>query len=279
LKREKKMTLVTTDWLSENISKVKIFDASWHLPKSKRNPYKEYLKQHIPGAIFWDLDKHSDKNNHIPHMMPSSNYWEKMLCSFGIENKDHIIIYDFSELYSSCRLWFSLKYFGHQKVSILNGGLKKWLKEKKFTTSKINKILPTKNYKTIEKSFLIKSKKEIEENISKKYFILVDGRSIDRFQGKVEEPRPGLKKGCIPNSKNIPFENCINIKTNTFKNKLELIRVFKENDVNYFKPNVFSCGSGVTACVLGLAYFIISDKNAVIYDGSYSEWGEINEKI
>ena len=273
--------LVSTDWLEKNLNNVRIFDGSWHLPNANRDALSEFNLFHIENASFFDIDKYSDHKSNLPHMLPSKDIWEKIMSDLGVKNSDHIIVYDDSDVFSSCRVWFTFLYFGHDSnlVSVLDGGLKKWLKEKKFTTSKINKILPTKNYKTIEKSFLIKSKKEIEENISKKYFILVDGRSIDRFQGKVEEPRPGLKKGCIPNSKNIPFENCINIKTNTFKNKLELIRVFKENDVNYFKPNVFSCGSGVTACVLGLAYFIISDKNAVIYDGSYSEWGEINEKI
>jgi thiosulfate/3-mercaptopyruvate sulfurtransferase len=103
---------------------------------------------------------------------------------------------------------------------------------------------------------------------------LVDARSCDRFDGKVEEPRPGLKKGSIPGSKNIFFRNCINFETNTFKTKSELINIFIEHKVDYCKPAVFTCGSGVTACVLGLAYFLISDKNAVIYDGSFAEWGK-----
>ena len=103
---------------------------------------------------------------------------------------------------------------------------------------------------------------------------MIDGRSRERFEGKIEEPRPNLTKGCIPGSKNIPFKYCIDSETNTFKRKSELIKIFKENDVDYLKPNVFMCGSGVTACVLGLAYFLISDNNAVIYDGSFAEWGK-----
>ena len=75
-------------------------------------------------------------------------------------------------------------------------------------------------------------------------------------------------------SKNIPFQDCIDLGANTFKRKSELIKIFKENNIDHLKPNVFMCGSGVTACVLGLAYFLISDKNAVIYDGSFSEWGK-----
>ena len=268
------MTLVSTEWLGNNLSKVKIFDASWHMANSKREAKKEYSKQHIPNAIFWDLDEHSDKNSPFPHMMVNSDYWTKMLMNFGIRNNDHIVVYDHSNLYSACRLWFALKYFGHEKVSVLNGGFQKWLKEKKPVTQKINKIEQTNNYQVNENNDCIKNKKQIDENIKNNSFLLVDARSRERFAGKVEEPRKGLKKGCIPGSKNIPFQECIDSATNTFKTKSELIKLFKENDVNYYKPIVFSCGSGVTACVLGLAYFLISDKNAVIYDGSFSEWGK-----
>ena len=268
------MTLISTEWLNNNLSKVKIFDASWHLPNSKRDAKKEYSEKHIPSAIFWDLDKHSNKDSSYPHMMPNSNYWTKMLCKFGITNNDHIIVYDNSHLYSSCRLWFALKYFGHQKVSVLNGGFQKWLKEKKHVTQKIEKIDWINSYQTSENNNWIKSKKQIDENIKSNSFILVDARSRERFKGKSEEPRPGLIKGCIPDSKNIPFQKCINLETNTFKTKSELINIFNENNIDYYKPTVFMCGSGVTACVLGLAYFLISDKNALIYDGSFAEWGK-----
>ena len=90
------MTLVSTEWLNNNLSKVKIFDASWHLPNSKRDAKKEYLEKHIPSAMFWDVDEHSDKDSPFPHMLPNSDYWTRMLWSFGIENDDHIIVYDFS---------------------------------------------------------------------------------------------------------------------------------------------------------------------------------------
>jgi len=268
------MTLISTEWLNNNLSKVKIFDASWHMPNSKRNAKKEYSEKHVPGAIFWDLDEHSDKDSSYPHMMSNSNYWTKMLCKFGITNNDHIIVYDHSYLHSACRLWFALKYFGHEKVSVLNGGFQKWLKEKKPIIKKIYKIEQTESYQTNENNDWIKNKKQINENIKNNSFILVDARNRERFEGRAIEPRPGLKKGCIPGSKNIPFQNCIDLETNTFKTKSELINIFKENNVDHYKPTVFMCGSGVTACVLGLAYFLISDKNVVIYDGSFSEWGK-----
>jgi len=278
------MTLVSTEWLSNNLSKVKIFDASWHMPNSNRNSHKEYLDKHIPGAMFWDLDQHSDKDSPYPHMMSNSDYWTRMLWSFGIQNDDHIIVYDYSDIYSACRLWFALKYFGHKKVSVLDGGMKKWLKENRPTSkevdkdlgkfSSIDKLNPKNKYKVSENTEWIKNKKQIDENIKTPSFQTVDARSRERFESKVGEPRPGLKRGCIPDSKNIPFKDCINSETNAFKTKSELIKIFSKNNIDYFKPIVFSCGSGVTACVLGMAYSLISDKHAMIYDGSWSEYGK-----
>ena len=278
------MNLVTTEWLEKNLNKVKIFDASWHMPSTKRNAIKEYENQHIPGAMFWDVDKHSDNDSPYPHMMSNSDYWTRMLWSFGIQNNDHIVVYDNSDIYSSCRLWFALRYFGHEKVSVLDGGMKKWLKENRSTDNEINedlgkfsnieKLNPTTKYSVKEKSGLIKNKLQIDENIKNRSFQTVDARSRDRFEGKADEPRPGLKKGCIIGSKNIPFQDCIDSSSNTFKTKQELINIFKKNDINTSKPIVFTCGSGMTACVLGMAYSLISDKNAVIYDGSWSEYGK-----
>ena len=278
------MNLVSTEWLEKNLNAVKIFDASWHMPSTNRNAIKEYENKHIPGAMFWDVDKHSDNDSPYPHMMSNSDYWTRMLWSFGIQNNDHIVVYDNSDIYSSCRLWFSLKYFGHEKVSVLDGGMKKWLKENRMTDNKINKDLgkfssidklnPTTKYSVKENSELIKNKLQIDENIKNQSFQTVDARSRDRFEGKAEEPRPGLKKGCIIGSKNIPFQECIDKNTNTFKSKSELINIFNKNDIDISKPVVFTCGSGMTACVLGMAYSLISDKNAVIYDGSWSEYGK-----
>jgi len=268
------VNLVTTEWLESNIDKVKIFDSSWHMPSTKRNAKKEYTDNHIKGAMFYDIDHHSDQNSPFPHMMSNSDYWTRMLWSYGIKNEDHIVVYDFSDTYSSCRLWFSLKYFGHKKVSVLDGGLKKWLKENKKTTNKLEKIEKISSYRTNENKEYIKNKKDIEENIKNFSFQIVDARSRERFGGKVDEPRPGLKKGCIMGSKNIPFKDCINSETNTFKTKSEIIKIFNENKVDYSKPIVFTCGSGITACVLGMAYSLISGKNAVIYDGSWSEYGK-----
>ena len=271
------MSLVETDWLERNLEKVKIIDCSWHMPQSKRNGFEEYKSFHIPNSIFFDLDNNSKKNISLPHMLVDKDDWNKIVSKMGIKNNDKLIIYDNSDVISSCRCWFNFIYFGHdpQLVHVLNGGLKKWIKENKEITNDVTSI-KTSDYNCFEKKELVKNKEQIDLNIKEQYFKLVDARSRERFDGKVAEPRKGLRSGCIKNSFCIPFNLCLK-EDKTFKNKKDLELIFKTCLKNINEKNiVFSCGSGVTACVLALAYSLINDKyHPCIYDGSWAEYGII----
>jgi thiosulfate/3-mercaptopyruvate sulfurtransferase len=178
---------------------------------------------------------------------------------------------------SSCRCWFNFIYFGHDPklVHVLNGGLKKWINENKKTTNDISNIQISK-YKSFEKKELIKNKKLIDQNIDEQKFKVIDARSKERFEGKIPEPRKGLRSGSIKNSFCIPFDYCLN-EDKTFKSNEDLKIIFKTCLDNINEKNiVFSCGSGVTACVLALAYSLINDKyHPSIYDGSWAEYGII----
>ena len=270
------MSLVETHWLNDNIDNTKIIDCSWHMPQTKRNGFEEYNNDHIPNAIFFDLDKNSKLDTDLPHMLTNIKSWEKLMSSMGIKNNDQIIIYDNSDVISSCRCWYNLIYFGHDPglVHVLNGGLKKWKKENKITDNK--KVVPkTSNYSCQEKIDLVKNKKQIDENIYKNEFIVVDARSRERFEGKVSEPRKGLRSGNIKNSFCLPFSELIN-DDRTFISKDKIDEKFKSLNFDLSKNLVFSCGSGVTASVLALAYSLINDKyQPCIYDGSWAEYGKI----
>tara|TARA_Y100000996_G_scaffold368592_1_gene315058 strand:+ start:186 stop:1001 length:816 start_codon:yes stop_codon:yes gene_type:complete len=269
------MSLVETNWVEKNINKLKIIDCSWHMPQTQRNGYEEYKTKHIPNAIFFDLDLNSDRNSNLPHMLVQINDWEKIVSKMGIKNDDEIVVYDNSDVISSCRCWFNFIYFGHDPklVHVLNGGLKKWIKEKRDLTNNFPKIKQTK-YISFEKIELIKNKKLIDKNINEKKFQVIDARSKERFDGKIPEPRKGLRSGNIKDSLCIPFGQCIN-EDKTFKSSKELKKIFKSCLQNIDEKNiVFSCGSGVTACVLALAYSLINDKyQPCIYDGSWAEYG------
>ena len=265
------MSLVSTKWLFENNNKVKILDSSWHLPSENRVGIDEYNSEHIPNAIFFDIEKNSDQSTDLPHMLPNKIQWEKIMSSLGISNNDTIVIYDNSNVISSCRLWFTFQYFGHNKklIYVLNGGLNKW-KQDNFPTSKDKVKLKKTRYVALENNEMVKNLKEINNNIEKKIFNLVDGRSKERFEGKDQEPRKGVKSGSIKNSLCLPFQNVINL-DKTFKSEEELKHITKDN-------LVFSCGSGITSCVLALAYSLINNNyKPTIYDGSWAEYGKIEK--
>jgi len=271
------MTLVSTDWLNENLNKVKIIDASWHLDKN-RSAIEEYNENHIENAIFFDLDKNSNRKKDLPHghFLPSVSDHEKTISEMGISNTDRIIIYCYSNLISSCRAWFQFLYFGHNPklVSVLNGGMKKWKLEDRKVTNQKTRIIPTK-YKANENINMIKVKSQINENIKRKEFIILDARSKKRFLGLESEPRPGIKSGSIEESKSLPLTEIINIKDNTFLNTRKLQDIFNSIGINNNKI-VMSCGSSVSAASLALAYSLINvDYMPKIYIGSWTEFGKI----
>ena len=269
------MSLVSTDWLMANLDKVKIIDCSWHMPQTKRNGFEEYKKQHIKNAIYFDLDKNSKKDTDLPHMLIDKKSWENIVSNMGIKNDDQIIVYDNSDVISSCRCWYNFIYFGHNPnlIKVLDGGLKKWVSEKKPTTNDIVNIEPS-HYSANEKIELVKNKAQINENILTKEFLVIDARSKERFEGVVPEPRKGLRSGSINNSYCLPFSELINA-DHTFIDKEKIFQKFSSIKSSLDKNIVFTCGSGVTAAVLALAYSLIDNKyNPVIYDGSWSEYGK-----
>ena len=270
------MSLVNTNWLEKNLDKVKIIDCSWHMPLTKRSGFEEYQRLHIENAIFFDLDKNSKIDTNLPHMLTDKKSWEKIVSGMGIKNEDQIIIYDNSDVISSCRCWYNFIYFGHDPrlVHVLNGGLKKWINENKLTVNNLKKITRS-NYVANEHKKLVKDKKQIDKNINVNEFRIIDARSRERFEGKVCELRKGLRSGSIKDSFCLPFSELIN-EDHTFITKEKILHKFKLTKCVLDENIVFTCGSGITASVLALAYSLIDIKYMpTIYDGSWSEYGKI----
>ena len=269
------MSLVDTNWLEKNLNKVKIIDCSWHMPQTGRNGFEEHQKQHIENAIFFDLDKNSKTDTDLPHMLNHIKLWEKIVSNMGIENEDQIVIYDNSDVISSCRCWYNFIYFGHNPslIHVLDGGLKKWINENKPTVNDLTKTISS-NYIANRKKKLVKNKKQIDKNITVNKFKVIDARSRERFEGKVPEPRKGLRSGSIKGSFCLPFSELLN-EDHTFISKDKILQKFKLTKCELDENIVFTCGSGVTASVLALAYSLINTKYMpTIYDGSWSEYGK-----
>ncbi len=266
--------LVTVEWLrrellSENLC---VVDGSWHLPAFERDPKKEYEKSHIPGAVFFDVDDISDNTTKLPHMVPTEKQFSSQVESLGISSDEHVIVYDTTGIGSAARVWWMFRLFGHDNVSVLDGGFPAWtnaqgpcegevpLSKKSSFTAKFNKNL----LRTIE---------DIQRNLETGKEQIIDARSEGRFKGVEPEPRVGLAKGHIPQSINLPFLQLYDPRTKLMKSKNTLLNLFDSAKLSEKSGLVASCGSGITACNIALALYMIGRKNCAIYDGSWAEWG------
>ena len=256
-----------------------IFDASWYLPNVNRNPKAEYKNRHIPKALYFDIDEISDKGTELPHMIPSVKEFNKNLNKMGVSNSSHIIVYSVDGIGTSPRVWWLLKLFGHKRVSILNGGLQAWLRINGPITNVIETLdNKSKEYSAKFNKNLVCNYDEVVKAMHNKNIKIIDARSEGRFKGIEDEPRPGLKKGHIPNSLNIPFNKFITENGYLIEND-EIKEITKEYSIKKDTQIISTCGSGVTACILALALSSIGYNNYKIYDGSWSEWGSINNSL
>ena len=275
------MNLITCDWLNENLNQkdLNIIDCTWHLPGTNRDGKSEFLNERIPGSIFFDLDEFSDQSSKYPHTLADKEWFSKKASELGIQNSDHIICYDTLGIFTSPRVSWMFSQYGHEKVSILDGGFKNW-KIKKF---KIEKGKPQNkgqsNYIAKNNPKNIKFFEDIKNNIVSSTFKLIDARPSGRFDATDPEPRPELQSGNIPNSQNLPFSKLLDPATGCMKNKDELKKIFDELSISSEDKITFSCGSGVAAVIAGTAYEKVFNKEFDVYDGSWTEWALKNKLI
>jgi len=270
--------LICTDKLADSLNdtSVRIVDASWYLPTMNRSGHAEYDNAHIPGAVYWDIDKIADENSNLPHMMPSADQFETQMAGLGINNNTTVVVYDGLGLFSAARPWWMLKAFGHQNVFILDGGLPKWMAEGRPLNPDKPEILECSYTASLNNSF-VKSAKEILNNVHSKSVQILDARSEGRFKGIEEEPRPGCRSGHIPGAMNLPFDHLIDPQSKTLLPDHCLKTRYENVGIDINKPVITSCGSGVTACILALGMYVLKKSNVSVYDGSWSEWGTQND--
>jgi thiosulfate/3-mercaptopyruvate sulfurtransferase len=265
--------LVSTEWLAANLGKpnVKIVDASFKMPGVLPLPKDDYLASHIPGAVFFDVDAVSDHSNPLPHMFPSAEQFGRDVGALGVGNDDTVVIYDAGGWVAGPRAWWMFLSFG-KSVQLLNGGLKKWMAEGRKVES--GQVTPKPS--TFNAAFdaqRVRSVQQLIANLSSRAEQVIDARANERYQGKVAEPRPGLRAGHIPGSLSLPYNNLFNAATGEMKPLDELRAAFLGAGARLDAPIVTSCGSGVSAAVLTLALYRLGVENPALYDGSWTEWG------
>ncbi|XP_008413827.1 3-mercaptopyruvate sulfurtransferase-like [Poecilia reticulata] len=269
--------VVSAQWLADAIQnklvgpKLRILDGSWYLPKTKRVAKEEFNQKHIPGASFFDIDECCDKSSPYDHMLPTSSDFSLYVSDLGIGNDTHVVVYDTSDFgsYTAPRLWWTFRVFGHNTVSVLDGGFKNWVADGHPVASDYTKPEKRDFQAGLNQSW-VKSYEDVLENIKTKQVQVVDSRSGGRFRGTEPEPREDILPGHFPETINIPFTSFLD-SYGKHHSPENLIRLFQEAGVDLEKPLWASCGSGVTACHVILAAHRLGYSGVGLYDGS---WGE-----
>ena len=268
--------LVSTEWLERHLQApdVRIVDATYYLPNDDRDGAEEYSFRHIPGAVFFDIDEVCDSDSDLPHMVPSPEKFSSKVRKMGLGDGSRIVVYDGSGGFlAACRVWWMFRVFGHTDVAVLNGGLPKWMREKRPLEE--DEMIPQHRHFTARtNNMLVKSLPQMRANLDNGKFQVLDARSEGRFEGIDHEPRPTEKRGHIPGSTNLPFTELLDAGDNyCFRDAAALKAAFEKAGVDIRKPITASCGSGVTAAVLAFGLFLLGNEDAAVYDGSWAEWG------
>ena len=268
--------IVSTDWLAQHLEApdIRIIDSSWYFPQEKRNAEQEFLKCHIPGASFFDIDKIKDNDSDLPHMLPPSEMFNSTVRKIGIGDGHKVVIYDGLGMRSAARLWWMFKVFGYSDVVVLDGGFPKWVKENRSITADLTEK-EIRHLTIYEDKSIVADRDDVLRATKLNHCSIIDARSEGRFMGTAPEPRSGLRSGSIENSINVPYETLLN-EDFTFKKKREILDIFSKKGVVFNNYIITTCGSGVTAAVLYLALDEIGCSKISLYDGSWAEWGKID---
>ena len=246
-------TLVSTQWLADHLQNpdLRVLDASWYMPDSGRNPRAEYDAAHIPGARFFDIDDIPDHRSDLPHMAPPVEKFMSRMRAMGVGDGHQVVVYDGAGLFSAARVWWMFRLMGKFDVAVLDGGFPKWQAEGR-PIEDLPPVVRDRHMTVQRQNQMVKDVTQVAAASKLLDYEIIDARAPARFKGEVEEPRPGLRSGHIPNSKNVPFGTLLN-EDGTMKSEADLRAVFDAAGVDLGKPAITSCGSGVTAAIINLA--------------------------
>ncbi len=270
-------TLVSTDWLAKNINSpdLRIIDASWYLPDMNRNPRAEYDAGHIPGARFFDIDEISDGRSALPHMVPPVEKFMSRMRAMGVGDGHQVVVYDGAGLFSAARVWWLFRLMGKTDIAVLDGGYPKWVAEGREVED-LPPVLRDRHITVQRQANLVRDVTQVAAASKLGDHTILDARAPARFKGTDPEPRPGLRSGHIPGSKNVFFRDLLK-SDGTMKPVAELREIFNDAGADLSKPVITTCGSGITAAVLSLALERIGNRNHSLYDGSWAEWGQFDQ--
>ncbi len=263
--------LISTEALALRLGEpgLKVIDATWHLDGSDAlDPFEAC---HIPGAVFFDIDRIADQDTALPHMLPSPEAFADAVSALGIGSDDEIVVYDQIGIRSAPRVWWTFRAFGHDRIRVLDGGLPKWLAEEHPIEKGPATPIAEAFFTPVFQPDLVRASDQILPDLEAGRQLL-DARPAARFRGEAPEPRAGLRGGHVPGSRNLPFPDVLTA-DGLMKANGELADAFADAGVDLTGEITTTCGSGLTAAILALAAARCGNQTVAVYDGSWAEWG------
>lgn len=266
--------LVTTDWLAEHLNdpNIRVVDGSSFLPNVPRNAQEEFAQKHIPGAVLIDIEEVSDHSSDLPHMLPTPDDFAAKVGALGIGSDNRVVVYDSQGVRTSPRVWWMFRVFGHDDVTVLDGGLPKWEAENRPVADGAES--PTAQTFTARfRPELVRSFEQVASAVDSGVEQIVDARPAGRFAGTDAEPRPGIPSGHMPGASSMPVETVVDAASGTVLPAASIKANFDAAGVTMGEPIITTCGSGVAACTTSLGLYLLGHEGSAVYDGSWSDWG------
>jgi thiosulfate/3-mercaptopyruvate sulfurtransferase len=266
-------SVVSTEWLARHLGEpeLRVLDGTWHMPQLKRDARAEFAQAHIPGAVFFDIDRIADQATSLPHMLPTADAFAEAVGTLGVGSGDRVIVYDVRGVISAARVWWTFRVFGHDRVAVLDGGLRAWKAEGRPLEAG-EPGPPRRQFRATLRPELVRDLESMRGNLATRSEQVLDARSPGRFAGTEPEPRAGLRGGHIPGSLNLSYETLYRA-DGTLLPPDALRTAFSAAGVDLGQPVTTTCGSGVTASVLALGLHLVGHPRVAVYDGSWTEWG------
>jgi thiosulfate/3-mercaptopyruvate sulfurtransferase len=266
--------VVSVQWLKEHIcdASVCVVDASVHLSDTGRDARAEYMAEHIPGALFFDLERIADPDNPLPRKFPPREHFAQEVGALGIDNERHLVAYDTPGLYSAARVWWLFRHYGYDNVSILDGGMRAW-KAQDYPLEAGEVTSSRKTFLPGEERGLLVRWPEVLRSSRQGDSQILDARTPGRFAGTEEDRYPGARPGHIPNSLNLYWADLLDPLSRKLLPVAKIRDRLSEAGVTGDRPVTLTCGSGLTACILALGLHLTGNDEWRVYDGSWDEWG------